>query len=146
MSVFLKLIKSLFNKRKIILFFRKKILLSISDEDHSCALVCLFKCCPYLSKEKIFEAFYTMCAEYPANGVSDNEFIICLKYLEIDNNFKYNLKSTTIGDLMNCDNKLYIALMKGHYTVIDKGNIDDFPYKNQILKCEKVYCFWELID
>lgn len=109
---------------------------------HDCALRALYVSLPKVSVKEMVAAFDYCCEWWPHKGVDNKEFNIALDYLKIKDKFNYVAdESTTLGCLLGRKKEIFIALIYGHYTVINNGFILD--YFNHPATC-KVYCYWKL--
>ena len=50
---------------------------------HDCALVALVRVVPSLDTDKVAKAFQDCCAKWPYAGVTNSEFNVCLRRLDI---------------------------------------------------------------
>lgn len=117
---------------------------SLSQLDHSCALVALSRVLPNLSYDKIEEAFYNCCDKWPNHGVSHKEFNIVLHYLHTFDSFIYKEHKHRTFDNFENSKHPTILLIPGHYTVYYKGNIYDSHGYSLLNKQTKIYCSWIL--
>ena len=116
----------------------------LAQEPHSCALVALARAIPDLPAQDIIEAFVMRCDKWPEAGVSNSEFNKVLHDLKVFDRFHYDGADTTIEELIKQPKKLFIALIHGHFTVVQDGVVRDSPYNLSISTDTAVYCSWEL--
>lgn len=117
---------------------------NILSHNHTCAPIALHIMLPTIPESKLLDAFYHCCEEWPNAGVTNKEFNIVIKYLDI-HNLKYIGRGTTIHHLLKQKKEKFIALIYGHYLVISYGKIID-SYNSSFNKNTKVYCYWVLIQ
>ena len=150
-DIFNKIIRLLFPFKKTcndtLSSEQKKVLINqtipnIISSNHNCALIALHIISPETSESKILEAFYHCCEQWPNGGVTNREFNIVLKFLNIDT-LSYCDKESTLQSLLEKDKK-FIALVHGHYLAISNKNILEYynPYWANNTN-EKVYCYWQ---
>ena len=140
--------KQLFNKILAFFFPQKtskyeETLKQIRSSPHSCALCALYQVLPEFTFQELSEAF-RLCTEdsWPNRGVTNKEFNITLKYLDIFDRFLYNDNDTSFHTILHMQSDV-IVLIHGHYTVVQKGQIRD-QYGSFPREREKVYCYWIL--
>ena len=108
---------------------------------HDCGLRALYMVLPHLSILKMKKAFGSCCEWWPYRGISNKEFNITLSHLKVRDQFDYIScdDNTNIGDLINHKENTFIALIWGHYIVINKGIcLERLPEDT------KIYCYWVL--
>ncbi len=112
---------------------------------HDCAPSSLCCVLPVLEREHTRQAFIFCCAKWPDGGVTNKEFNIVLRYLDLQGKFEYcDSEEMTLSDFLVDQENVYILLLYGHFTVIRKGVIDDlypFPYSEK----STVFCYWKLL-
>lgn len=113
---------------------------------HNCAPMALAEVMPNLSADRILQGFSECCDKWPYGGVTNKEFNITLRHLDLFEKFKYDDSDKRIMKHFLCRrNEVFILLILGHFTVVRNGKI----YDNVIYtKCinDKVYCSWRLIS
>ena len=110
---------------------------TIGQKPHDCALTSLYWAVPRLSESKIVEAFGFCAATWPYGGVTNKEFSVALKYLDIA--YTYSDKTETLGDLLGRRPTKAVALLHGHFISIHRGRVDEsrnWPADTT------VYCCW----
>ena len=97
---------------------------------------------PDLEQEQVVDAFKKCCNLYPYEGVTNKEFNIALRYLEIFDKFEYNdSDGLVVKNFLNRKKQIFILLIYGHFTVVAKGKVLDAM---RISENSKVYCSWKL--
>lgn len=110
---------------------------SIGQQLHDCALTSLYWAVPWLPESKIVEAFGFCAANWPYGGVTNKEFSIALKYLDVP--YTYSDKTETLSDLLSRRPTKAVALLHGHFISIHRGQVDEsrhWPIDTT------VYCCW----
>lgn len=105
---------------------------------HDCAPTSLYQVVPWIPEARIIEAFQHCTDGWPYAGVTNKEFQIVVKYLEID--VRYSSASETIGTLLERCPARCIALVPWHFIAIINGKIigRDAGMSHSTL----VYCYW----
>lgn len=117
--------------------------LKLRKLNHSCALVALSKVMPELSYNEIEEAFFNCCDVWPRGGVTNKEFNVVLRYLDVFKQFQYLDDDKKIQSMIKNNNHKIILLIPGHFTVLHKNRIyDGYGYEGNIIKDTEVYCAW----
>jgi len=113
---------------------------------HDCGPRALRIVMPSLPYEKMTEAFYNCCEKWPNAGVTNKEFNIVLRYLNIFNRFEYDdADGKCLGDLISKQNNTYVALIHGHFTVVKNGKIVDSIFYQSLKDDTKIYCSWKFL-
>ena len=86
---------------------------------HDCALTSLYWTAPRISESRITEAFGYCAETWPYGGVTNKEFAIALKYLDVDST--YCNKRETLGSLLMRRPARCVALVHGHFIAILRG-------------------------
>ena len=119
---------------------------SAFSDPHDCGPRALLSVMPKLPHSKIKDAFMQCTDKWPNGGVTNVEFNVALRYMNIFNRFKYNdADGQVMGNFLSDKTESYILLIHGHFTTIKGGKIyDSFAYANPNPK-QLVYCSWKLI-
>ena len=107
---------------------------------HDCALTSLYWAAPSLSESVIREAFLFCADEWPYAGVTNKEFQIALKFLNLKT--RYCSDTETLETLLEKEPVRCVALLPYHYIAIVDGKIVGkdtrlIQHDNAI-----VYCHW----
>ncbi len=117
---------------------------NIINADNNCALIALHLLFPKIPEDKILDAFYHCCEKWPNEGVTNKEFNIALKFLNLDKKVCYHGNETIVQLLLAHKDRAFISLVHGHFLVISFGRILEF-FSCYWTNCKeaKVYCYWE---
>ena len=111
---------------------------------HDCGPRALYTVLPNIPIKEMVNAFTNCCDRWPYGGISNKEFNITLSHLRIKNKFQYFApESLTLNKLIEQNKDIFIALVFGHYVVVQKGNCIEKHYSLNPHKT-KVYCYWKL--
>jgi len=114
------------------------------DGPHDCALVALHTVAPNISEDEIIDAFMYCAENWPYAGITNKEFNIAMKYLNLE--VKYDdSDGQTVSSITQKKIRKCVALVHGHYIAVKKGKIigkDANTYKNSNTK---VYCSWNFL-
>lgn len=120
------------------------------DGLHDCAPSALTRVVPALSFQSIRKAFSLCCGRWPNAGVTNKEFNIVLRYLELFERFEYTEpQDALLNDYLVDKNTTHILLLWGHFTVTKNGQVIE-PVKQLFFRYPpdeiKVICAWRLLS
>ena len=81
----------------------------------------LYWAAPALPETRIFDAFNVVAAKWPYGGITNKEFAIAVKYLNVD--AAYSTDVNTLAALLASKPALCVALLHGHFIAIVDGAI-----------------------
>ncbi len=112
---------------------------------HDCALVALAKIFPDFPSDQMIQGFSNCCDRWPYAGVTNKEFNITLRHLELFDKFEYDDSDDMIvSHFLIKEADVFILLIYGHFTVVKHGKVfDTRVYTN--IHSANVYCSWRLI-
>lgn len=141
----LKALFSLFTFRKPAK--KKDNYLEFQDSEHNCGPVALAKVLPDLPAKRIMDGFSDCCDKWPFGGVTNKEFNITLRYLNVLSQFEYiDSDDMQLKDFLAQKNDIFILLVYKHFTVVKYGKIDDgYFYEHHCSPKDEVYCAWKLL-
>ena len=113
---------------------------ALGDAPHDCALTSLYWAVPRISESRITEAFGFCAENWPYGGVTNKEFAIALKYLELDST--YCDKKEALGALLKRRPTRCVALLHGHFIPILKGKPVGRDRHLVHRPDATVYCHW----
>ena len=105
---------------------------------HDCAPASLYRVVPWIREDRIIEAFQYCTDAWPYAGVTNKEFQIAVKYLEVDAH--YSGEEETVGSLLDRRPARCIALVPYHYIGIISGKI--LGRDTGMSRSTTVYCHW----
>ena len=88
---------------------------------HDCGPRALSRVVPELRREQIQSAFVLCSEKWPHGGVSNKEFEMTMKYLQIRH--RYSGEQETLQDLLDRNPHRCVALLWGHFVAIRDGKI-----------------------
>ncbi len=107
---------------------------------HDCALASLYWAAPWIPEARIIEAFQLCAENWPYGGVTNREFAIALKYLNVES--LYSTDASTLGALRNRRQGRFVALLHGHFMAIINGKIVGKDALRAWDTRSTVYCYW----
>ena len=105
---------------------------------HDCAPASLYQVVPWIPEARIVEAFQYCTDGWPYAGVTNKEFQIAVKYLEMDAH--YSSEEETVDTLLDRRPARCIALVPYHYIGIINGKI--IGHDAGMGRSTTVYCHW----
>ena len=111
---------------------------------HDCGIRALLAVMPDIKHEDLRSTFLHCSDDWPHSGISDKDFNVGLRHLGLYDLFSYDSSKDTIGNLKANKAHTYIALIGGHYTVIERGKIVDANYSNMPSNTQ-VFGKWKLL-
>lgn len=112
----------------------------LGNGQHDCALSSLYWAVPSLPECLIARAFNEATDAWPYGGVSNKEFAIALKRLEVDSD--YSREPVTLGALLALNPVRCVALLYGHFIPIVDGVIVGRDARRSWPLETRVYCYW----
>ena len=112
----------------------------IGHRSHDCALTSLYWAVPWLPENRIVEAFSYCADTWPYGGVTNKEFSVALKYLDLE--YDYSDKTETLGEVLSRRPLKSVALLHGHFISIHKGRVIGHDAKRNWPNEAIVYCCW----
>ena len=113
---------------------------ALGDGPHDCALTSLYWVVPHLPEHRITEAFQYCAEKWPYGGVTNTEFAVALKYLDIEN--RYFSGTETLGDLLARKPARCVALLPYHFIAIVRGRVVGRDARRHWNPSTTVYCSW----
>ena len=107
---------------------------------HDCALSSLYWAAPAISESDIVDAFKFSTYSWPHKGVTNKEFAIALKYLNVDSSYSSDID--TLGALLATKPSKCVALLPGHFIPILNGTIVGRDAHQHWPPETRVYCHW----
>ena len=114
--------------------------MTLGDGPHDCALTSLYWAVPQLPESRIREAFQYCTENWPYGGVTNSEFAVALKYLDVDH--RYVAETESLGDLLSRAPKRCVALLPYHFIAILDGRIVGRDASRAWDPATTVYCSW----
>lgn len=114
--------------------------LQIGSNQHDCALSSLYWAVPSIPESSIVHAFTIATDTWPYGGVTNKEFAVALKCLEIESD--YSTEINTLGALLATNPARCVALLHGHFVPIVDGVIIGHDAGRFWLPNTHVYCHW----
>lgn len=108
--------------------------------DHDCAPLSLYWAAPWIPECRIYDAFLACAENWPYGGVTNKEFQIALKYLEIE--CFYSAKSESLGKLLARKPSRCVCLLHGHFIAVIRGKIVGRDTYRAWSPSTEVYCHW----
>ena len=115
--------------------------ITLGNGPHDCALASLYWAVPGLSEHRISEALQFCSKDWPYDGVTNTEFAVALKYLDVGNH--YFGETETLGDLMARKPARCVALLPYHFIAVIDGRIVGSDADHHWGPSTMVYCSWE---
>ena len=113
---------------------------SLGDGPHDCALTSLYWAVPTLSEDRIREAFQFCAKNWPYGGVTNTEFAIALKYLDVEH--RYCSETESLDALLARKPTRCVALLPYHFIVILNGRIAGKDADRVWNPATTVFCSW----
>ena len=107
---------------------------------HDCALTSLYWAVPQLPEARIREAFQYCTETWPYGGVTNSEFAVALRYLQLDH--QYSAETELLEDLMLRAPRRCVALLPYHFIAILDGRIVGIDAYRVWDPATTVYCSW----
>ncbi len=114
----------------------------LGQGDHDCGPISLYWTTPWIPESRISDAFLFCAENWPHGGVTNKEFQIALKYLDVESH--YSAKSETLGMLLARKPRRCVALLHGHFIAIINGEIVGRDARWIGSLGTEVYCHWLL--
>ena len=109
---------------------------------HDCALASLYWAAPWIPESRIIEAFQYCAENWPFGGITNKEFAIALKYLDVESG--YSDETQTLGALIARSPGRCVVLLHGHFIAIAKGKIVGRDAVRAWDARLTVHCHWTL--
>ena len=113
---------------------------TLGEGPHDCALTSLYWAVPRLQESRIKEAFQYCTENWPYGGVTNSEFAVALKYLDVDH--RYFAETESLEDLLSRAPKRCVALLPYHFIAILDGRIAGRDAYRSWDPATTVYCSW----
>ena len=113
---------------------------ALGDGPHDCALTSLYWAVPTLSEDRIREAFQYCAKKWPYGGVTNTEFAIALKYLNVEH--RYVAETESLGSLLARKPTRCVALLPYHFIAIVGERIAGKDAHRVWNPATTVYCSW----
>ena len=113
---------------------------TLDSGNHDCAPASLYWAAPRIPESQIIEAFLFCSENWPYGGVTNKEFQIVVKYLDIESD--YSADSETLGALLARKPSRCVALLHGHFIAIINGKIVGRDARRSWDLSTEVYCHW----
>ena len=113
---------------------------TLGEGPHDCALTSLYWAAPRLTEERIREAFQFCAKNWPYGGVTNTEFAVALKYLEVDH--RYFGETESLDDLLSREPTRCVALLPYHFIAVLHGRIVGRDAHRAWDPATTVYCSW----
>ena len=107
---------------------------------HDCALTSLYWAVPTLSEDRIREAFQYCAEHWPYGGVTNTEFAVALKYLEVQH--RYCSETESLDALLARKPMRCVALLPYHFIAILDGRVAGKDANRVGDPTTTVYCSW----
>ena len=114
---------------------------TLGDGPHDCALRSLYWAVPTLSEDRIREAFQYCAKNWPYGGVTNTEFAIALKYLDVEH--RYFAETESLHALLARKPARCVALLPYHFIAILGGKVAGKDAYGAWNPATTVYCSWE---
>ena len=113
---------------------------TIGEGDHDCALASLYWAAPWLPERRIIEAFEVCTETWPYGGITNKEFQIALKYINVETHYSADTK--TLGSLLDTQPDRCVALLPHHFIAIVDGKVVGRDAHLGWNRSTTVYCHW----
>ena len=113
---------------------------TLGDGPHDCALESLYWVVPQLPEHRITDAFQYCTEKWPHGGITNTEFAVAMKYLDVEN--RYFAATETLGDLLARKPSRCVALLPYHFIAIVRGRIAGRDAHRPLAASTTVYCSW----
>ena len=114
---------------------------ALGNGPHDCALTSLYWAVPTLSENRIKEAFQFSTKNWPYGGVTNTEFAIALKYLDVEH--RYFADTESLDALLARKPTRCVALLPYHFIAVLGGQIAGGDAYRVWNPATTVYCSWE---
>lgn len=105
---------------------------------HDCSLNALTITSPELKPDKIRKAFLYCTKRWPNNSVSNKDFNICLRHLNVINDYNYVDWSNDKKQISDLPNRICVVLIRGHFVAVhNRVGINE-----HVSSSAKVYYYW----
>lgn len=113
---------------------------TLGDGPHDCALASLYWAMPRLPEKRIKEAFQYCTENWPYSGVTNTEFAITLKFLNVEH--QYFAETESLENLLGRKPARCVALLPHHFIAILGGRIVGKDAYRVWSPATTVYCSW----